>query len=58
MVRTNDQRIKSVVKVELDCPVSMFDIYLIPHVIKNFGYSITTSYGIVVRGAILLADSQ
>ena len=49
MVRTNDQRIKSVVEVELDCPVSMFDIYLIPHVIKNFGYSITTSYEVVVR---------
>ena len=40
---------KSVVEIELDCPVSMFDIFLIPHVIKNFGYSITTSYEIVVR---------
>ena len=49
MVRTSDLRIKSIVEVELLSPVSMCDIFVVPVVVKNFGYSVTTSHHIVAR---------
>jgi hypothetical protein len=49
MVRTSDLRIKSIVEVELLSPVSMCDIFVVPVMVKNFGYSVTTSHQIVAR---------
>ena len=49
MVQTSDLRVKSIVEVELLSPVPMCDIFVVPVVVKNFGYSATTSYRIVAR---------